>query len=127
MRGKKQLIIIIAMIMILMIGVCISASESRGSKSLNLYYTGTSSGSHEYESFTPNAAPVYYFKRTSSSGSFQYLSIYVNHVKIGDLPSAALASSGCPVYYDVSNGNPFIEVSMIHGSGAASFSGQVNY
>lgn len=126
MRKNIKIVIVVVAMVVIMIGACCSADSSKGSKPINLYYTGTTSGSHEYESFTLPAKSKYTFKGYSHSGSFSYLTVLINHALIGNLSFSAIQYDGYPVSYS-STSSPFIEVSMVHGSGSASFTGSVLY
>ena len=126
MKTFFRIVIMCSIIIFVMVGMC-SASSSRGYVPVSLYWTGSDIGSHTSQTCSPPAVSTYYFQENSHSGSFTYLSVYITHVKIGNLYPAAMVNNGYPVSYNVYDGSPLIEMYMGHGTGAASFSGQVNY
>jgi len=95
--------------------------------SIDLYHTGIYTGDHDHGSYTLTANPVYTFKENSHTGSFSSLGVYINNVHIGNLTSSSLTGSGYPINYNVSAGSAHIDVYLLHGSGAASFSGSITY
>lgn len=127
MKRKIGYSIIVSMIIIMMIGTCLNASSSKGSWPYSLYYTGSLYGNHETDGSTFSAASAYYVKASSCGGSFSSLSVYVNGVKVGSPYYVAMSGSGYPISYNVLNGNPYIQVTMNHGSGSASVTGQIDY
>ncbi|MBR3341585.1 MAG: hypothetical protein IKG30_08185 [Clostridiales bacterium] len=112
-------------VMIIMI-MCMTLGVNASSKPLNFYYTGYSTGSHDYESFSLAPQTVYTFNETSHYGSFDYLLVYINNTYVGRFHSSSLIG-GYPVGYDPSFGNPSFDVYMIHGSDSASFYGNITY
>ncbi len=119
--------IVVSFIIIMMIGTSLSASSSRGSWPFSLYYTGSSYGNHETDGCTLPAASTYYVKASSCGGSFSTLAVYVNGVKIGNFSYLVMSGSGCPISYNALYGNPNIQLTMNHGSGSASVTGQIDY
>lgn len=119
--------IVVSFIIIMMIGTCLNASSSKGSWPFSLYYTGTPYGNNETESFTLPAASTYYVKASSYGGSFSSLAVYVNGVKIGNFTYLVMSGSGGPISYNPLYGNPNIQLTMNHGSGSASITGQIDY
>ncbi len=120
---RKSVGLMIILSMILGVSICVNAS----SKSLNLYYTGTNVGSHNTESFNLPAASVYTIKEYSHSGSFQSLSVTLNGVFIGNLTPQMMMYDGYPIDYNTSSGSAHFDVYIVHGSGAAGFSGAILY
>lgn len=125
MRRLKRLITgsVVATLLLITMAVNVSA----GTKTLNLYHTGSNNGNHTYESFSLAVAPCYYFVENWHSGSFTSIAVTLNGVSIGNLPTSAMTGGdGYPVEYSGSK-KPQFTVTLNRGTGAAGFGGRINY
>lgn len=127
-RLTKRIVGALVIVILLMTMVL---NVSAGTKTLNLYYTGSNSGNHTSESFTlaipSNSNHSYYFVENWHSGSFSSITVVINGVSIGNLPtSAMIGGDGYPIEYSGST-KPHFNVTLNHGSGAAGFGGRINY